>query len=105
MAPIYADYFTDQSATFAETIDLKTDTSTSTFVGQIRKSYTSSEYVDFIVTVVPDDTRIVISLDATQTRSMRPYRYVFDVFEITSDGSSIKRVTGTLEVSPSATRL
>ena len=104
MGAIYTDYFTDQSSTFIENINLNTDITGSTFAGQIRRSYTSERYVELLVEPV-DETNIRISLDSSQTVAMKPGRYVFDVFEINSGGISSKRVTGTIEVSPSATKL
>ena len=61
---------------------------------KLKKTYTSSSSVSFASTITrPEQGTISISLTATQTTSLKPGRYVYDV-KIFDDGREFKAVEG-----------
>ena len=78
-----------------------TDASTE---AQLRKHYGSSTAVSFASTVTsPEQGIISISLTGTQSVSLKPGRYVFDV-KITNSGREYKAVEGSALVRAGVTR-
>jgi len=73
---------------------------------QLRKTYTSSTSVSFASTVVlPENTGMVrISLGSTETISLKPGRYVYDVQLINNSGVKSKAVEGAALVRAGVTR-
>ena len=70
---------------------------------QMRKHFTSLTAID-LVTVLEDSGRLVISLPSSNTASIEPGRYLYDV-EITSPENSVIRVIeGIMTVTPNITR-
>jgi len=60
----------------------------------LKKTYTSSSSVSFASTITsPEQGTISISLTASQTRSLKPGRYVYDV-KIFNEGREYKAVEG-----------
>jgi hypothetical protein len=107
---IYANLTVDQGSDFSSVVtvtdsdDQLVDLTNYTRVGQIRKTYTSSTAVDFVITSnTPTNGELTITLTAAQTASMKPGRYVYDV-EIVSGGVVTRVVEGQLEVTPRVTR-
>ena len=82
----YSNIYIDQGSTYASVIDVK-DSNGLPFNltgylsrGQIRKSYSSSTSTSFATFVnLPLEGKVGVSLTATQTRGMKPGRYVYDV--------------------------
>ena len=74
--------------------------------GQIRKHYTSSTSVDFIIEPanLGDNGKITIKLSSANTASMEPGRYVYDV-EMRSSSNTVSRaLEGVLTITPEVTR-
>ena len=101
----------DQGADFSTTITVEdasgaVDLTGYTAEGQIRKHYTSSTKVDFIITFGSPrtDGQITLSLSAANTAAMEAGRYLYDV-ELTSGVGVISRmVEGIATVTPQVTR-
>ena len=99
----------DQGCTFEKTITAKNTAggnvtiSSGTTSGKLRPShYTSNNIVTF--TTAETGSNVTISLTATQTGTITPGQYVYDVEYTQSDGTTIERlVEGVVTVSPSAT--
>lgn len=75
----------------------------STTEAKLKKTYSSSSSVSFASTVTsPEQGTISISLSASQTRSLKPGRYVYDV-KIFNEGREYKAVEGAALVRPGVT--
>lgn len=75
-----------------------------TGAGQIRKYYTSTNAVDFDVTVGGNTGIVTLRLTSDQTNSMEAGRYVYDV-ELTDTGNTVSRVLeGIVTITPGVTR-
>lgn len=97
-----ADYFTSVNLTYDD--DSVVNLSGYTGAGQIRKYYTSSSSVNFVVNIVANTGVIELSLDANTTNNMSAGRYVYDV-EVTDQNGVISRVLeGIVTVNPNVTR-
>ena len=106
----YSNLFVDQGSDFSFALNLEStigsiDLNNYTARGKIKRNYTSLSSIDFNIKLdVPQDS-LIVSLTPTQSQSMKPTRYVYDI-ELVSDDSpaSIIRVLeGQLEVTPSVT--
>ena len=107
----YSDIFIDQGSTFSSTIEVKNVNGTPFVLtgysarGQIRKSYSSLTAVSFATNInVATSGNVGISLTATQTRAMKPGRYVYDVEVYNSGGHVLRIAEGQVEISPASTR-
>ena len=105
-----ANLIIDQGSSFTTTITLTNDDDTIldltgyTGAGQIRKWYTSSNAVNFTVTIAPASGEVTLQLTANATANMSAGRYVYDV-ELTI-GATISRVLeGLITVTPEVTRI
>ena len=104
----------DQGSSFSSVINVSTTTSglfqlnAYAARGKIRKSYSTSKYTSFACAVnenSPSQDTITISLTATQTKSLKPGRYVYDVEVYNStSGDVIRIVEGQIEILASATQ-
>jgi len=107
---IKANIVIDQGSTFATSINI-TDTSDSVidltgFTGQaqMRKHYTSSNSVPFVVNILPADGEVRLSLTSNTTTTIPAGRYVYDV-ELTDNNGIISRIVeGIVTVTPNVTR-
>jgi hypothetical protein len=107
----YSDIFIDQGSTYASTIDvldvngLSFDLTSYSARGQIRKTYSSTNSINFTTNINnPTTGKVNISLTATQTRAMKSGRYVYDV-EVYNNGGHVIRISeGQVEISPATTR-
>lgn len=70
---------------------------------QIRKTYTSSNAVNFTVTLETSTGVVGLSLTDTQTSNIVPGRYVYDVL-LTREGITTRIVEGIVTVTPGVTR-
>lgn len=108
---IKANLVIDQGATFNADIDV-TDADGAAFnltdytvAGQMRKNYTSSSAVTFVATHNSTSGKIFLSLNSTDTSTIEPGRYLYDV-EMTSPGGTVTRVVeGIVTVTPGMTRI
>jgi hypothetical protein len=99
----------DQGCTFEKVITAKNTAggnvtiSSGTCSAKLRPShYTSNNIVIF--SCADAGSNVTISLTATQTTSISPGQYIYDVEYTQSDGSTIERIAeGVITVSPSAT--
>lgn len=108
-----ANFNIDQGSTFSTTIDLSNNSSgvfelnTYSARGKIRKSSSASSYVSFTCAIdenSPAQDTITISLTSTQTKSMSPGRYVYDVEIFTSAGVVTRVLEGQIEILASITQ-
>lgn len=70
---------------------------------QIRKTYTSSNAVNFTVTLGTATGEVGLSLTDAQTSNIVPGRYVYDVL-LTREGITTRIVEGIVTVTPGVTR-
>lgn len=102
----------DQGSTFSVAIDLRNNDNSGPFdltgyniFAQMRKSYYSSQKVDFTCTHNGSAGQIMVALTSTQTEAITPGRYLYDV-EIVSPTNVITRVVeGIATVTPGITRV
>lgn len=109
----YSNIYIDQGSSYSSIIDVKDvnglpyNLTGYTPRAQIRKSYSSSNAVQFATSIngnAPLSGAVSLSLTAIQTRAMKPGRYVYDV-EIFNDGGHVMRIAeGQVEISPASTR-
>jgi hypothetical protein len=107
----YSNIYIDQGSTYASVIDVKDGNGLPfnltgyTSRGQIRKSYSSINAINFVTSInLPLQGKVGISLTAAQTRAMKSGRYIYDV-EIFNSGGQVIRVTeGQVEISPASTQ-
>lgn len=111
MAIFVSNIVIEQGFDFETSFQLE-DTRTNTFLqlgistisSQMRKTYSSSSAVSFASTVTnPSSGIISISLNSTQTSSLKPGRYVYDV-KIYNTGKEFKVVEGSALVRAGVTR-
>jgi hypothetical protein len=107
----YSNIYIDQGSTYASVIDVKDSNglpfNLTSYLsrGQIRKSYSSSNATSFATSInLPLEGKVGVSLTATQTRGMKPGRYVYDVEIYNSGGHVIRIAEGQVEISPASTR-
>lgn len=101
----------EQGATFSTQVSVKDangsslDLTNFTARSQMRKSYYSSNYSSFTVTIPnPQTGNINMSMSSTNTANLSPGRYVFDL-EIESNSNDVTRVIeGIVTVLPNVTR-
>ena len=106
----YSNIFIDQGSSFSVSVDLsQTVGSLSltnfTAAGKLAKSYDGTTKGTFTVVVDATNTKLVVSLTAAQTASLKPGRYVYDVIiKAPAPNSTITRVLeGQLDVTPGVT--
>jgi hypothetical protein len=73
--------------------------------GQIRRTYNSTLFYDFILDIPnPTNGKIVISLSNNISATLKPGRYVYDIEIVHSTLGDVRRVVeGQVDVSPSVT--
>ena len=96
---IKANLVIDQGTSFSATITV-TDAGDAVFnltgytvAAQMRKNYASSTATTFVTSHTGIFGQITITLNSTNTATLEPGRYLYDV-EITSSGGTITRVVG-----------
>ena len=108
-----ANFNIDQGSTFSTTIDISNNSSgvfeldTYTARGKIRKSSRSAKYVSFTCVInenSPAQDTITISLTSSQTKAMKPGRYLYDVEIFTSAGVVTRVLEGQIELLASITQ-
>ena len=80
------------------------DLSNYTIQAQLRKTYSTSNHVDFVA-LVADATKgeVVISMASTTTTNLKEGRYVYDIKGIVGN-NVLKLIEGTALVRPGVTR-
>jgi hypothetical protein len=101
----------EQGSTFLRTMSVidnnntPVDLTTYTLAGQLRRSYSSSEFIDFdIVILNPVLGRIAVSLTGLVTATLTHSKYVFDVNATNADDVILRIMEGLITVSPNVTR-
>lgn len=106
-----ANLVVDQGADFSTIISLADlddeaiDLTGYTGSAQIRKHYSSSNAVNFSVSLDSNAGDITLSLTAAQTNAMLAGRYVYDLELQNSAGIRSRIVEGILTVTPGVTRI
>ena len=106
----YSNLFVDQGSDFSFALNLESaigpfDLNNYTARGKIKRNYTSTSSTDFTVAVNVTENLLTVELNASQTKAMKPTRYVYDIELVSSDtpASIIRVLEGQLEVTPSVT--
>jgi hypothetical protein len=109
---IYSNLTVDQGSTFLAYVDV-TDSSGNvlnlagyTVAGQIRKTYSSTTAINFSASVSnAAGGTISLGLNDTDTNTMKPGRYVYDVEILNSNGTRTRVLEGQVEVTPGVTQV
>lgn len=109
---VYSNLYIDQGADFSSIVTVEDvlgqlfDLTNYSARGQIRKTYSSSNSIDFSATIPnPQSGEILLELTSSQTREMKAGRYVYDVEIFTSNDTEVIRVVeGQIMVNPEVTR-
>jgi len=108
---IYSNLTIDQGADFQTQITVEDSTGYGadltgyTIFGQIRKTYTSTNKVDFICNHINAASGVIeIKLVHTTTSTMKPGRYVYDVEVRSPAGERTRVVEGQVEIMAGVTR-
>jgi hypothetical protein len=107
----YSNIYIDQGSTYSSIIDvldangLPTDLTDYFVRGQMRRTYNSTLFYDFILDIPnPTNGKIVISLSNNISATLKPGRYVYDIEIVHSTLGDVRRVAeGQVDVSPSVT--
>jgi hypothetical protein len=98
----------DQGTTFASSIEVLDENDEAVDLqnyiarGQMRKTYTSSNAVNFTTTT--NTGMLVISLTATQTANIVAGRYVYDVELVDSQNTVVRILEGIVTITPEVTK-
>jgi hypothetical protein len=98
----------DQGTTFASSIEVLDENDNAielqeyTARGQLRKTYTSNNAVNFTTTV--NTGILVISLTASQTANITAGRYVYDVELVDAQNTVVRILEGIVTITPEVTR-
>ena len=107
---IKANLFVDQGTDYSTTINLTDDNDNIvtltgyTANGQIRKTYSSSNAVNFGITLEANTGIVSLSLTDAQTANLVAGRYVYDVFLYNAANVASRIVEGIITVTPRVTR-
>ena len=99
----------DQGTTFASSIEVLDENDSpiplQDYVarGQMRKTYTSNNAVNFTTTT--SNGMLVISLTATQTANITAGRYVYDVELVDSQNTVVRILEGIVTITPEVTKV
>ena len=104
-----ANLYIDQGTNFSSTIAVANDDGTAfdltgyTAKAQIRKTYSSTTAIDFVVVI--GTGQVTISLDDSVTAAMRAGRYVYDVTISNTTLSNTLRISeGIITINPGVSR-
>ena len=109
----YANISADQGADFQVSVEIEDSNgdllNLTNYVvyGQVRRTYKSTNHVDFNITIAANKALGSISIQLTdeQTKNMKAGRYVYDVYATnTTTEQTIKVLEGILEIIPSVTK-
>tara|TARA_B110000483_G_scaffold221375_1_gene277290 strand:+ start:447 stop:782 length:336 start_codon:yes stop_codon:yes gene_type:complete len=106
----YSNLYIDQGSDFNFTVDLtptvgSTDLTSYTHKGQLRKTYTSTNAIDFAISINNTNKKLTGSLTAAQTGSLKAGRYVYDIEIRSGDATPIitRVVEGQVDITPRVT--
>ena len=112
MASIYADFDTDQGASFSATLNVTDSESGSSdltgysVAGQFKRSYTSETYTELNCELTDASIgQVTISLEPDVTVATAARKYLYDIFLTSPSGKVSKIIEGILTIYPSVTRL
>ena len=98
----------DQGTTFASSIEVLDENDNAVDLqnyvarGQMRKTYSSSNAVNFTTTT--NTGMLVISLTATQTANIVAGRYVYDVELVDNQNTVVRILEGIVTITPEVTK-
>ena len=107
---IKANIIIDQGATYSTSLDLTDDNGNPldltlfTAAAQMRKHYTSSNAVNFVVTTGGATGVLTLALSANTTANIASGRYLYDVELTDSDFNVSRIVEGIVTINPNITR-
>lgn len=107
---IKANLFIDQGADYSTSINLTDDSGDIVTLtgyqanGQIRKTYSSSNAVNFNITLAESIGVLTLALTDSQTANMTPGRYVYDVIVTDTANVTSRIVEGIVTITPRVTR-
>jgi hypothetical protein len=106
----YSNLFIDQGSDFNFIVDLtptigSADLTNYTHKGQLRKTYTSTNAVDFNISINNTNKELTGSLTAAQTGALKAGRYVYDIEIRSADDTPIvtRVVEGQVDITPRVT--
>lgn len=108
---IRSDLILDQGTTFMVSVDLldadnePIDVTNIQAVAQLRKHYTSNNFVEITTELDEFTNELILSLTPEQTSNIEAGRYVYDVNLIFEDGTVDRILEGVITVSPQVTRI
>lgn len=101
-------FLIDQGTSFATTINLNDDDGNAldlsgySVEGQMRKAYSSQNYVAFVANLALGELNLALS--ANTTKVLSPGRYVYDVELTDTNGIVTRLLEGVITVTPEVTR-
>lgn len=101
-------FLIDQGTSFATTINLNDDDgnpldlSGYSIAGQMRKAYSSQNYIPFVANLQLGELNL--GLSANTTTALSPGRYVYDVELTDTNGLITRLLEGVITVTPEVTR-
>lgn len=107
---IKANLFIDQGADYSTSVNLMDDNDNVidltgyTANAQIRKTYSSSNAVNFGITIEAANGVLVLSLTHAQTANMTPGRFVYDVIVTDVANVASRVVEGIVTLTPRVTK-
>ncbi len=107
---IKANLIIDQGADYSTSINLTdddgnvVDLTQYTANAQIRKTYSSSNAVNFNVSIAAGAGILTLSLSANQSANMTPGRFVYDVLLVNGSSTKSRIVEGIVTLTPRVTR-
>lgn len=75
-----------------------------TAAAKMKRSYYSSQGITFAASITGSTGNIQISLTPTQTKDLKPGRYVYDIELQYPDGTITRIIQGQIHVDPEVTR-
>jgi len=106
----YSNLFVDQGSDFNFTVDLiptvgSIDLTNYTHRGQLRKTYTSTNAIDFTISINNTNKELSGSLTSAQTSALKAGRYVYDIEILSADATPIvtRVVEGQVDITPRVT--
>ena len=112
MASIYADFDTDQGASFTATLNVTDSESGSSdltgysVAGQFKRSYTSETYTEIGCALSNASIgEVTLTLEPDVTVAAKAGKYLYDIFLTAPSGKVSKIIEGVITIYPSVTRL
>jgi len=93
-----------RTMTIVDTDKVPLNLTSYTLTGQLRKNYSSTDFVAFTIIVLNAATgKITINLDSEITSTLLFPKYVYDV-EVSGNGNVYRILEGVIAISPNVTR-